>query len=227
MSLQEKLAAFKADFEAGKPPYNMTRPALELMHRATAELRASGAADRAIGVGDTAPAFELKGSHGDSVSSEALLRKGPLIVSFYRGIWCPYCNIELQALQAALPKFEQLNASLVAISPQTIVNSRRSSDTNKLSFPILCDSQNKVAERFNLMFTLPDYLADLYRAAKIDLSVFNADPSWTLPMPARYVIGQDGVIAYADVNPDYTLRPEPEAVLPALQKMVAAQTSPT
>lgn len=221
MTLQDKLNAFKADFEAGKPPYNMQRSQLELMHRATAELRESGAADRALGVGDIAPAFELQSSHGELISSAHLLEEGPLIVSFYRGVWCPYCNIELQALQATLPRFAELNANLVAISPQTMVNSRKSADSNKVSFPILCDTQNRVADAFGLLFTLPDYLADLYRSAKIDLNVFNADPSWTLPMPARYVIGKGGVILYANVNPDYTIRPEPEAVLPALQKIGA------
>jgi peroxiredoxin len=218
MSLQAKLDAFKADFEAGKPPYNVPRSVIETMHRATAELIASGAASRAKKAGDKAPAFSLKDPEGNIVSSAELLKKGPLIVSFYRGVWCPYCNMELQALEAAKPEFEQRGASLVAISPQTPPNSRKSVRQNKLSFPILSDAKGEVAAAFGLRFQLPDYLVELYKGLKNDLPTFNGDPSWTLPMPARYVIGQEGTILYADVNPDYTRRPDPEDLIPALQR---------
>ncbi len=217
MTLQAKLDAFKADFEAGKPPYNVPRSVIDVMHRATAELKASGAAERAVKVGDKAPSFTLNDPEGKPVSSADLLAKGPLVVSFYRGVWCPYCNMELQALQEALPKFQELGANLVAISPQTPVNSRKSVRQNELSFPILSDTQNDVAAVFGLRFALPDYLVELYKNLKNDLPNFNGDPSWTLPMPARYVIGQDGTVLYAEVNPDYTRRPEPDDMLPALR----------
>ncbi len=218
MTLQAKLDAFKADFEAGKPPYNVPPSVIETMRRATAELIASGAAARALKAGDKAPAFTLNDPEGQPVSSADLLAKGPLVISFYRGVWCPYCNMELQALQAALPTFDQLNASLVALSPQTAVNSRKSVRQNALGFPILSDTHNNVADAFGLRFELPDYLVELYKGLKNDLPAFNGDPSWTLPMPGRFVIGQDGTILYAEVNPDYTRRPEPEAMLPALRR---------
>ena len=201
MTLQAKLDAFKADFEAGKPPYNVPHSVIETMHRATAELIASRAASRALKAGDKAPAFVLNDPDGQPVSSTDLLAKGPLVVSFYRGVWCPYCNMELQALQAALPEFKKLGASLVAISPQTAVNSRKSVRQNALGFPILSDTHNDVAAAFGLRFELPDYLVDLYKGLKNDLPAFNGDPSWTLPMPARFVIGQDGMVLYAEVNP--------------------------
>jgi thiol-disulfide isomerase/thioredoxin len=118
MTLQAKLDAFKADFEAGKPPYSVPRSVIDTMHRATAELVASGAAARALKAGDTAPPFVLKDPDGKPVSAAELLGQGPLVISFYRGAWCPYCNMELQALQEALPSFRELGASLVAISPQ-------------------------------------------------------------------------------------------------------------
>jgi len=218
MTLQAKLDAFKADFEAGKPPYSVPHSVIETMHRATAELIASGAATQALKAGDKAPAFTLDDPDGHPVSSVDLLSKGPLVVSFYRGVWCPYCNMELQALQVALPAFERLGASLVAISPQTAVNSRKSVRQNALGFPILSDVHNDVAAAFGLRFALPDYLVELYQGLKNDLPAFNGDPSWTLPMPARYVIGQDGTILYAEVNPDYTRRPEPDDMLPALRR---------
>lgn len=216
MSLQDKLDAFKADFKAGKAPYFAPPEIHPVMERATAELIASGQAERALKAGDKAPAFTLTDPDGTLVSSTELLEKGPLVISFYRGVWCPYCNMELQALEEALPEFQAAGASLVAISPQTPVNSRKSVRQNKLSFAILSDARNDVAAAFGLRFALPDYLVELYKALKNDLPAVNGDPSWTLPMPARYVVGQDGTILYSEVNPDYTRRPEPADLLAAL-----------
>jgi peroxiredoxin len=221
MTLQAKLDAFKADFEAGKPPYNVPYSVIETMHRATAELVASGAAARALKAGDKAPDFTLADPDGRTVSSADLLARGPLVVSFYRGVWCPYCNMELQALQVALPEFKKLGASLVAISPQTAPNSRKSLRQNDLSFPILSDPHNDVAAAFGLRFAMPDYLIDLYENLKNDLPGFNGDASWTLPMPGRFVIAQDGTVLYAEVNPDYTRRPEPDDMLPSLRRAAA------
>lgn len=225
MSLQDRLDAFKADFEAGKPPYNVPAPVVETMRRATAELIASGAADKALKAGDKAPAFVLKDPEGNVVSSAVLLARGPLVLSFYRGVWCPYCNMELQALEAARPEFEKLGASLVAISPQTAPNSRKSVRQNTLAFPILSDPKGEVGAAFGLRFKLQDYLVDLYKSLKNELPAFNDDPSWTLPMPGRYVIGQDGVIVYAEVNPDYTRRPDPEDMLPVLRRLAAQRAA--
>jgi len=220
MSLQDKLDAFRANFEAGGPPYNAPAHIHEPMHRATAELIASGAAQKALQVGGKAPAFTLADAEGKTVSSVELLREGPLVVTFYRGVWCPYCNMDLQAIEAALPELEQRGARLVAISPQTAPNSRRSQRENKISFPILSDPRNEVAAAFGLRFALPGYLADLYKNVfRNDLAIVNGDDSWTLPMPARFVIAQDGTIVYAEVNPDYTRRPDPEALLPVLDQL--------
>src|ERR1700726_4680039 len=223
MSLQANLDAFKVDFEAGKPPYSVPHSVIETMHRATAGLIASGAASRAKKAGGIAPSFSLKDPEANVVSTNELLKKGPLVVSFYRGVWCPYCNMELQALEAAKSQFDKYGASLVAISPQTAPNSRKSMRQNKLSFPILSDLKGKVGAAFGLRFNLPAYLIELYKQLKNDRPTFNDDPSWTLPMPARYVIGQDGKILYSEVNPDYTRRPEPEDMIPVLQRAAAVK----
>ncbi|MCT9118213.1 AhpC/TSA family protein [Cupriavidus gilardii] len=225
MSLQDKLDAFKADFRAGKPPYNAPPEIHPIMERATAELIASGQAARAIKAGDRAPEFRLRDQDGNPVSSAELLENGPLVVTFYRGVWCPYCNIELQAINEVLPQLKALGASVVAISPQTAVNSRKSVRTNSLGFPVLSDTNNEVAAAFGLRFKLPDYLVDLYKKLKNDLPAFNGDPSWTLPMPARYVIGSDGVVLYSEVNPDYTHRPDPSEMFSVLQKAAPAQSA--
>lgn len=221
MTLKSKLDAFKADFEAGKPPYNVPYSVIEIMHRATAELRASGLAGGALKVGDLAPVFSLTDPDGVTVSSGELLKKGPLVVSFYRGVWCPYCNMDLQALQAELPQINALGANLVAVSPQTASNSRKSTRQNNLTFPVLNDTHNDVAAAFGVRYQMPDYLIELYKSLKNDLPGFNGDDSWTLPMPGRFVIDTDGTIIYAEVDPDYTNRPETELLLPSLQKAKA------
>jgi peroxiredoxin len=219
MSLQDRLDTFKADFEGGKLACKPGTEAVDIMYRATAELVASGQAFNAKKAGNKAPKFALNDPDNRVVSSADLLAKGPLVVSFYRGIWCPYCNLELQALQSALPQIMARGANIVAISPQTVPESRKSQRDNKLTFPILSDEKSHVAAAFGLRFSLPDYLIELYKSFKTDLPAFNDDPAWVLPMPARYVIGTDGTIAYAEVNPDYTQRPDPSEIIPVLDKL--------
>jgi peroxiredoxin len=221
MSLQDRLDALKAEFVGGKLGFQPGPEVLNAMDRATAELIASGQALNAKKAGDKAPEFALKDPDGHLVSSAQLLAKGPLVISFYRGVWCPYCNLELQALQAASSEIEARGASVVAISPQTRPNSRKSQRHNKLTFPILSDEKSRVAAAFGLRFSLPDYLVELYKGFKNDLPAINDDPTWVLPMPARYVIGTDANIAYAEVNPDYTERPDPCELLPVLDRLCA------
>jgi peroxiredoxin len=215
MSLQDKLDAFRADFEGKKAPPEV----VAVMHKATADLIASGQAERTLKVGARAPIFALPNAHGELVRSADLLARGPLVLTFYRGIWCPYCNMDLQAIEAAAGEVRALGASLVAISPQTAPNRRRSERENALSFPILSDHGNSVANEFGLRFRLPDDLIAVYKGFGNDLTVGNGEDSWTLPMPARYVIGTDSVIAYAEVNPDYTRRPDPSELLPVLRRL--------
>jgi peroxiredoxin len=217
VSLQDKLDAFKADYIAGKTPYNAPPEIHPIMARATKELTVSNRAGRALKVGDMAPTFSLEDPEGKVTSSSDLLARGPLVVSFYRGVWCPYCNMELQALQETLPQLQAFGASVVAISPQMLVNNRKSVRTNQLSFPVLSDPRNEVAAEFGLRVDLPDYLIDVFKNLKNDLPAFNGDDSWTLPMPGRYVTAQDGTIVYAEVNPDYTHRPDPSEMLPVLR----------
>ena len=215
MSLQDKLDAFKSDFEGKKAP----REVVAVMHKATADLIASGQAERTLKVGARAPIFALPNAQGELVRSTDLLARGPLVLTFYRGIWCPYCNMDLQAIEAAAEEIRALGASLVAISPQTAPNRRKSERENALSFPILSDHGNSVANEFGLRFRLPDDLIAVYKGFGNDLTVGNGEDSWTLPMPARYVIGSDGIVAYAEVNPDYTRRPDPSELLPVLRRL--------
>jgi peroxiredoxin len=215
MSLQDKLDAFKAEFEAKKAPPEV----VAVFHKSTADLIASGQATRALKVGDRAPAFTLPDAEGAIIASAELLTKGPLVVTFYRGAWCPYCNMDLQAIEAAAAQIRSLGASLVAISPQTPASSRKSQHDNAVSFPILSDHRGEIAAAFGLRWRVQDELKAVMAAFKVDLAVHNGEPSWTLPMPARYVIAPDGVISYSEVNPDYTRRPDPSELLPTLQRL--------
>lgn len=220
MTLQAKLDAFRRDFESGAPPFNVSPEIVALQHRATEELIASGAADWVLKEGAGAPIFALPSHSGAIVRLNAMLARGPLVVSFYRGVWCPYCNFDLEALQEVLPEIEARGANVVAISPQTPANSRKSKRQTGAAFDILSDAHNAVARRYGLVFRLPDYLIEgVYKPLGADLSTFNGDESWELPMPARFVISPDGRIAYAESHPDYTCRPEPTALIEALDQL--------
>lgn len=221
MKLQDKLDAMREQFESGRFPLVPTQAQLDTMGRATRSLIDSRQADTALEAGDTAPEFALPGADGAIVSSRELLTRGPLAATFYRGVWCPYCNVDLQAMEEVRPAIEARGARLVAISPQTPANSRKSQRDNQLHFPILCDAGAAVAASFGLRFSLPEDLIEVYKQFGNDLAKINDDPSWVLPMPARYVIGTDGVIAYAEVNPDYTRRPDPSELLPVLDRLRA------
>ena len=215
--LQEKLDLLKSAFEGGQTSLKPSPSDLGLMRQATKELMTSGAATRALQAGQAAPVFVLPDAYGQAISLLDLLRHGPLVISFYRGVWCPYCNLELQALEEALLAFTERGARLVAISPQTPANNRKSMRDNELTFPILSDAKSEVADAFGIRFALPSYLVELHQRFGNQLDISNDDPAWVLPMPARYVVGQDGTILYAEINPDYTRRPEPSDLLTVLE----------
>jgi len=218
MSLQAELDAFKANFETNVAPPE----AVAVIHRTTQALIDSGAASHALKAGDTAPDFTAKDADGTAYRLGDLLAKGPVVISFYRGVWYPYCNIELKALEQAAADVAAQGATLIAISPQTAAQSRKAQRDNGLSFPILSDPGNRIAEAFGLKFRLHDDLIALYQAFGIDLPQSNGDDSWTLPMPGRYVVRSNGEIAYAEVNPDYTQRPEPAELLPVINRVSMA-----
>ena len=154
---------------------------------------------------------------GETISSKHLLERGPLVVSFYRGGWCPYCNLELRALQDLLPKFEENNATLVAISPQTPDNSLSTQEKNALSFPVLSDRNNRVARGMGLVYEVPEGVVNVSRDEfNLIYSDINDTEKNELPIPATYVVDRTGTIVYAFVNLDYSQRAEPSDVLDAV-----------
>ena len=181
-------------------------------------VRSSGVLDHALKVNDTAPAFTLPDAFGHEISLRALLAKGPVVISFYRGEWCPFCNLELRALQEALPKMQELGATLVAISPEKPEGGVAATEKNKLTFTVLSDFSNKVARQFGIVFQVGEQLQDLSKNVfKNDLALRNGEDSYQLPVPATFVVDTVGVIRFAHIDVDYmTGRAQPEEILAAL-----------
>lgn len=211
LSLADQLAAYQAGFQQRAAPERVA-----VMEAATADLRATGIAARALQVGAKAPDVTLPDALNRPVQLSALWQHGPLVLVFYRGGWCPYCNLELRAWQQQADALQHLGARLVAVSPQTPDNSLSTAEKNALAFPVLSDSALQAATAFGVAFEMPPALIALYTQAGNDLAVVNGNGRWVLPLPATYVIDRDGRIAYAHVEVDYRLRAEPADVLAAV-----------
>jgi peroxiredoxin len=212
MSLTQDLEALRREQQVQFPPIVNT-----LFDQLVRDLKANGVG-QGLKVGDEIPAFELPNALGRTVSSSELLARGPLVVVFYRGAWCPFCNLELKALQDSLGEFHELGAELVAISPMTPDNSLSLAEKHGLEFEVLSDRGLKVAAEFGLTYTLPLEIKTFLQKAGIDLSRFNGDGSWKLPVPATYVTDHDGIVI-AEVNPDWRNRLDPLEIIAALQKL--------
>lgn len=181
--------------------------------RAVEELQRSGIQDRVPKSGDHAPAFELPDQDGKLVRSADLLARGPLVICFIRGRWCPFCVAQMEAMNAAGPQLEQAGAFLVGVSPQTVHQSFLMADQHKLRFPLLSDAGNAVARKFGLVYTVPDYQKQVYQRAFVNLPVVNGDGSWELPIPATFIVVPRGTIAFAHASADYSNRPEPNEII--------------
>ena len=211
MSLKAQIDAFNVQKEA-----NLPADVLALMNTTNEELIAQHIRNNALQVGDKIENFILPNHLGKNIELADLLDKGPVVVSFYRGAWCPYCNLELKALNDFLPQFKTKSAQLVAISPQLPDQTLTTAQKNELEFDVLSDIGNKVAQQFGLLFTLDKRIQELYTGFGIDFEHTYGDKTYQLPLPATYVINQEGVITYAFLNEDYTLRAEPCDVMTAL-----------
>ena len=190
---------------------------LNTIFEATERLVQSGITKKSLKEGDRAPSFSLPNGTGDTVSSIELSRRGPLVVSFYRGGWCPYCNLELRALQHSLTDIKTLGAELVAISPELPDNSLSTKEKANLTFEVLSDVGNKVARDFGLVFALAEEIRPIYKNFGFDIPISNGNDSYELPVPATYVIASDSTIIYSFVEADYTKRAEPEDIIEALK----------
>jgi peroxiredoxin len=194
------------------------------MERHIAHLSESGIGRQAKQVGDQAPNIILPDVHGQPFDVTKLLAKGPVIVTFYRGGWCPYCNLELRAYQTVLPRIAAAGASLVAISPEKPDDTVSTTEKNALTFPVLSDVGHRVGKAFGLVYSFTDELRTVYDGFKLDIPDKNGTPDdWSLPLAATYVIGIDGRILFADTSVDYRRRTDPLDVLQVLEHRVAAE----
>jgi peroxiredoxin len=194
------------------------------MERHIAHLSETGIGRSAKRVGDWAPEIVLPDAHGHAFEVAKLLAMGPVIVTFYRGGWCPFCNLELKAYQAVLPRITAAGASLVAISPEKPDDTVSTADKNALTFPVLSDVGQRVGKAFGLVYSFTDELRGVYDGFKLDIPDKNGTPDdWSLPLSATYVIGSDGRILFADTSVDYRRRTDPLDVLQVLEHRAAAE----
>jgi peroxiredoxin len=220
VSLKEQLAEYRVQWNQRVPAER--RASIELH---IGQLRKGGLGSTMLKVGDRAPPIVLRNAQGETVDVGVLLEKGPVIVTFYRGGWCPYCNLELRAFQQILPEIRAAGASLVAISPEKPKDTLSTLEKNALGFEVLSDVGQKVGRAFGLVYDFTDELRRAYEGFGRDISEYNGTAGeWALPVPATYVIGRDGIITYAYTEADYRERAEPRLVLEALaQNTITAE----
>lgn len=215
MSLQRKLVALREQI------HQRLGDNFNIFTRQLTELKSEGIAERALQVGHLAPRFVLPDAYENLVSLAELLQQGPVVLSFFHGEWSSSCNLQVHAYQQMLPQLEDLEATLVAISPEAPGFGRVWIDKQDLSFPLLSDYGNEVARQFGLVFAVnAEMRALLLDGFGVNLAGRNADGSWELPLTGTFVIDTDGVIRFADVHPDFmTDRTAPEAILAALRNL--------
>jgi peroxiredoxin len=220
MALRDELQARFADGRAKRDP------AITAAFDAGVEaVRAAGIAERALAVGEQAPDLTLPDATGRPVALADLLTRGPVVITFYRGGWCPYCSMELRAYQALLPELEAAGATLVAISPQTPDASMTTAEKDELAFPVLSDVGSHVARAFRIVHEVTDEVQAVYDRNGYDLAGRNAigteddTDEVVLPLPATYVIDREGAVRFAFVSPDYVERAEPADVLAAVRAL--------
>lgn len=218
-TLQEQIDQFKQAGATRTP-----REVQALRQAETLKLVQSGIAERSFHAGEAAPDFSLPDADGKLVTLSTLLSAGPVILTFYRGEWCPYCNLQLRAYQSILPQILALGGSLVAVSPQLPNFSRAMITKADLTFPVLSDIENQVARQYRLVFTLPEALRPY--TANGSIPQFNGNESWELPMPGTFVIRQDRVIQLAFIHADYTHRLEPAEIISALSEVAGIVGTP-
>ncbi|HEX3506673.1 MAG TPA: peroxiredoxin-like family protein [Xanthobacteraceae bacterium] len=216
MSLKQQLAEYRAGWFKRVPAERQA-----IMERHIEGLR-NGIAKTVLKIGDRAPAIVLGNAKGETIDVGSFLQKGAVIVTFYRGGWCPYCNFELRAFQQILPEIKATGASLVAISPEKPDDTLSTAEKNALSFEVLSDIGQKVGRAFGLVYDFSDELKSAYKEFGIDIPGKNGAEEWALPISATYVIDRDGTIIYAYTDADYRDRADPADVLTVLKATAAA-----
>ena len=211
-SLEDSIATFTAGVAKHAPPELLALAGAEIKNLADA-----GLASRALKVGAKAPDFSLPDAHGKVVELSSILARGPAVVTFYRGGWCPFCDLQLRAYQGVLSQIHDLGAELVAISPQTPDYVLSDAEKKALTFPVLSDKGSHTARAYGLVFTLNEAMRRLQMGFESPTPKFNGDDSWELPIPATFVLDRAGKVRFAEADPNWMKRTEPAAILEALR----------
>ena len=212
MSLKDELDKLRAQ--------GMTDDRVRIAYEAVVnQLGRAEAASRALKVGDAMPTFLLPNAEGHLVFSDDLLKRGPLVVNFFRGNWCPYCRRTLEALEAALPRIAAAGGQLVALTPDTGSHLTATKRGHRLTYEILSDVDGAVGLQFGVLFRAPEPYRALLSDFGIDLAARHGNESWFIPMPATFVVDQAAVIRYAFVNVDFTRRAEPKEITEVLRTL--------
>jgi peroxiredoxin len=209
------------ELERSLPPLSPEQA--QLLEKAASELALTGIAGQVLGAGAQSPDFTLPNAVGRPVSLDRALESGPVVVTFYRGHWCPYCSLQLRAYQKILPEILRLGGSLLAVSPQKPDQSQATLLKNFLQYEVLSDLGNTVARQFGLVYQVPEWVRSTYLSFGTDLPAFNGDNSWELPIPGTFVIGagRSILLSYADSDPRNRL--EPAAILQALEAVAQSR----
>lgn len=218
MSLKEQLAEFRDGWRKRVPAERQA-----IMERHIEQLRTGEIAKTMLKVGDQAPSIVLSNATGQPVDLGKLFAAQAVIVTFYRGGWCPFCNLELKAFQDVLPEIKAAGATLVAISPEKPDDSLSTVEKNALTFEVLSDVGQRAGRAFGLVYEFTEELKSVYNGFNLDIPGKNGAPGeWALPVSATYVIGRGGRIIYANTDTDYRDRADPRDVLAALTRHAAA-----
>jgi peroxiredoxin len=216
-AFQQALAATAQHLATALPP-----AATRSIDGGVARTEAAGTARHALAAGQPAPNFTLPDATGQPQTLTELLERGPVVLTFYRGNWCPYCNVQLRAYQQAQPELARYDATLVAVSPQTPDFTSLTASDKELTFPVLSDAGNAVARQYGLAYGVGTEVADTLRSVGIDLAAYNGTTADELPLTATFLIGTDGLITWAQVEANFKQRPDPAALLAALAQLPVA-----
>lgn len=214
MSLTSETTAVYDNFIQNAPP-----SVTGVIKTANANFKASFQPSSAIQVGDTLPEFRLSDAFGKEVSSADLLAKGPILINFYRGEWCPFCNLVLRSMQEHLDEIKAKGVTMVAVSPELPNQSLSTTEKHDLKFPVLSDVGNKFAKQLGIVFQQPDTMRSLHKQFGNDLETRNGDDSMEVPIPATLLVDQKGVVRNTYIETEYWKRLEPSTAMKWIEAM--------
>jgi len=214
MSLQKRLDTLKQEFSRNVPAEK-----LAIMNQETEKLIASDVVSKAIKVGQTVPDARLTAINGESVTIDQLIDSKPLVISFYRGGWCPYCVLELKELEAVSAEIRDLGANIIAMTPESVSSIKQTKQKAGISFDVFSDDGSGFAKELGLVFTLPKLLQDIYLTFDIDVEKHNGESKFELPIPTTLIVKPNREVVYVFADGDYTKRSEPNTLLDILRSL--------